>query len=201
MTADAALDALRQASPNLIVVGASAGAVEVLSQLLPSLAPEMPAVVLVVVHVPADRPSALPEVLSGRSALPVLEAEDKMIVQAGRVYIAPPDYHLLIERDGALALSSDEPVLYSRPSIDVLFESAAQAAGPRALGILLTGANADGAHGLAAIRAQGGVTWVQHPATAAVSTMPQAALDLAPHTVLEPQEMAAVLKRWGHDRG
>jgi two-component system, chemotaxis family, protein-glutamate methylesterase/glutaminase len=196
VTGDAALDALRRASPSLIVVGASAGAVDVLSQLLPALAPPMPAAMVVVVHVPADRPSALPALLSGRAAVPVVEAEDKMNVQAGRVYFAPPDYHLLVERDGALALSTDEPVLFSRPSIDVLFESAALAAGRDLLGILLSGASADGARGLAAIRAHGGLTWVQRPESAAVSTMPLAALEMAPHPVLDPADMAGALRRW-----
>lgn len=198
MTIAAALDGLRQVRPALIVVGASAGAVDVLSQLLPALRADSPPMA-VVVHVPPDRPSALPDVLSNRAAVPVLEAEDKMIAQAGQVYFAPSDYHLLVERDGALALSADEPVLYSRPSIDVLFESAAHAFGRRALGILLSGANEDGARGLAALRERGGLTWVQRPESAAVPVMPQAALDLAPHTVLDPEEMAEALSRWPSD--
>ena len=119
----------------------------------------------------------------------------------GHVYFAPPNYHLLVEADGGLALSADEPVNFSRPSIDVLFESLAHSFGRRALGILLSGANADGAAGLAAVKARGGLTWVQAPVTARVATMPEAALKLAEHHVLTPEAMGETLARWGtaHD--
>jgi two-component system chemotaxis response regulator CheB len=197
VTAGELVASLRACAPRVIVIGASAGAVDVLTQLLPALAPTMAAAVLIVVHVPPDRSSALPEVLAHRALVPVLEADDKMIAEAGRVYFAPPDYHLLVERDGTLALSADEAVLFSRPSIDVLFESAAHAFGPGVLGILLSGASADGACGLAAIRDAGGLTWVQAPESAAVPTMPQAALDLAPHVVVRPESMARALAEWG----
>jgi two-component system chemotaxis response regulator CheB len=197
VTRAAAAARLRERQPALVVIGASAGALDVLSLIVPALPPEIPAAVAVVVHVPPDRSNALPEVLGDRAAVPVCEAEDKMPAENGRIYFAPPDYHLLVERDGTFALSADPPVLFSRPSIDVLFESAAAAFGPRLLGILLSGASADGARGLAAIRDAGGLTWVQAPETAAVPTMPEAALQLAPHPVLAPGEMVEILSAWG----
>ena len=118
-------------------------------------------------------------------------------MRAGVIYIAPPDYHLLVEADGSLALSADEPVHFSRPSIHVLFQSAAHAFGKRALGILLSGASADGADGLAPIRARGGVTWVQRPESAAVPVMPEAALARAAHRSTDVGDMGRVLGEWG----
>lgn len=163
----------------VIVVGASAGAVQVLLDLVPALPVDGPPVVIVV-HVPPDRDNALPALLSDRCAVAVKEAEDKEALRCGTVYLAPPDYHLLIEQDSALALSSDEPVNYSRPSIDVLFESAADAVGPALTGVILTGANQDGARGLRAVAAAGGHAIVQSPSTAQAPAMPLAALSACP---------------------
>lgn len=192
------LDSLRAHDPRIVAVGASAGAVEALLDLLPVLPPSLPAPVLVVVHVPRDRSSALPALFASRCAVRVTEAEDKIDADAGTVYFAPPGYHLLVERDGGLALSSDEPVNLSRPSIDVLLESAAYAFGPRVLGIVLSGANADGARGLASIRERGGLAWVQDPATAHVARMPEAAIVAArPDAVLAPAAMGLALAAWG----
>lgn len=192
----AAVDALVQHRPAMIVAGGSAGGVDALGRLLDDLPAALPAPMAVVVHVPPDRASALPALFGRRSALHVQEAEDKMSAVPGGVYFAPPDYHLLVERDGALALSGDAPVLFSRPSIDVLFESAAHAFGARTLGILLSGASADGAAGLALIRDMGGLTWVQRPDSAQVSVMPEAALARAPHATLEPEAMGRALTAW-----
>jgi two-component system chemotaxis response regulator CheB len=191
---------LRRARPAVIAVGASAGALDALRDLLPPLPPDFPAPIVVVVHVPPARESGLPAVLARECRLEVVEAEDKMALAAGKVAFAPPDYHLLIEAHGGLALSADPPVQYSRPSIDVLFESAASAFGPRALGILLSGANADGAQGLAAIARAGGLTWVQAPETAQVSTMPEAALASWAHETMDPGSMGAVLAAWAGDQ-
>ena len=135
-----------------IAVGTSAGGVEALSILLPALPSNLAAAVFIVVHLPRERPSLLVEIFQPRCGLPVREAEDKGIVEPGTIYFAPPDYHLLIDKGPQLALSADEPVHYCRPSVDVLFESAADVYGERLLGIILTGANEDGASGLAAIR-------------------------------------------------
>jgi two-component system chemotaxis response regulator CheB len=192
------VEALRAHDPRVVAVGASAGAVDALLHLLPQLPATLPAAVLVVVHVPRDRASALPALFASRSSMRVVEAEDKVDAEAGAVYFAPPGYHLLVERDGRLALSNDEPVNLSRPSIDVLFESAAFSFGRRTLGIVLSGANADGARGLALIRERGGLGWVQDPATAQIGVMPEAAIALAhPDAVLAPGAMAGALGEWG----
>jgi two-component system, chemotaxis family, protein-glutamate methylesterase/glutaminase len=122
-----------------------------------------------------SRPGGLEELLQSRSRYPVLEAWDKDPIEPGRVYIAPPDYHLLVE-PGSFALSVDARVNYARPSIDVLFESASDAYGERVIGIVLTGANEDGAAGLARIKARGGVAIVQDPSEAEAPVMPAAAL-------------------------
>lgn len=192
------LEALRAHVPRVVAVGASAGAVEALLDLLPLLPADLPAPVLVVVHVPRDRSSALPALFAPRCATRVVEAEDKVGAEAGTVYFAPPGYHLLVERNGGLALSSDELVNLSRPSIDVLFESAAYAFGPQALGIVLSGANADGARGLACIREHGGLGWVQDPHTARIAVMPESAIAAAhPDAVLAPGAMGHALAEWG----
>lgn len=200
MTPDHRLGALHRQAPRLITIGASAGAMNALGHLLPALPETLPAAVVLVVHVPPAPDSVLPAVLATHTILPVLEAEDKVVPAPGSIYVAPADYHLLIEQDGTLALSIDEPVLYSRPSIDVLLESAAYACPRRVLGILLSGASADGAAGLALLRARGSLTWVQAPASAAVAVMPQAALALAPHEALEPADMGGLLAAWAARR-
>jgi two-component system chemotaxis response regulator CheB len=162
-----------------VVIGASAGGVDAVGALLSGLpAPYVPALI-VVLHIPAERPSLLAELFQARCRLPVHEALDKERVEPGTVYVAPPGYHLLVERDRSLALSLDPPVAFSRPSIDVLFESAAAAYGPRLLGIVLSGSNDDGAEGLAAIRTAGGRAWVQDPREAMAAAMPRAAIDRA----------------------
>lgn len=169
----------RSAAPAALVIGASAGAVEALLHILPALPATAPPI-LVAVHVPPDRANSLVPLLQARCALRVKEAEDKEPAVDGTVYFAPPDYHLLVERDGGLALSSDELVHYSRPSIDVLFETAADAWGAGLIGVILTGANQDGAAGLQAVARAGGEVLVQDPAQAVASAMPQAALAACP---------------------
>lgn len=177
-----------------IVVGASAGGVEALSALLPALPAGLAAPVFVVLHLPRERPSLLVEIFQPKCALPIHEAEDKEPVEAGTVYFAPPDYHLLVDDGPRIALSTDAAVHYSRPSIDVLFESAADRFGARLLAIVLTGANEDGAAGAAAVRRAGGITLVQQPDGAQSPLMPQAALRLAdPTYVLALPAMAALL--------
>ncbi|MEK7949322.1 chemotaxis protein CheB [Luteolibacter soli] len=166
--------------PSAVVIGASVGAVQALSIILPRLPENYPLPVFVAVHVPPDKRSALADLFASRCAVTVKEAEDKEPVCPGTVYFAPADYHLLVEEDFTLSLSSDEPVLYSRPAIDVLFESAADAYGDSLTGIILTGASADGARGLQAVHAAGGFTMVQAPDTAEGSAMPLAALAACP---------------------
>ena len=159
-----------------IAIGTSAGGVEALSILLPALPAGLRASVFIVLHLPRERPSLLAEIFAPKCALKVKEAEDKMRVEPGTVYFAPPDYHLLLDEGPQLALSIDELVHFSRPSIDVLFESAADIYGERLMGIILTGANDDGAAGLAAIHRAGGMTIVQEPDSAQVPLMVLAAL-------------------------
>lgn len=167
-------------NPPAVVIGASAGAVEALLRILPALPKDYPLPVLIVVHLPPVPYTNLADLFSVHCQVAVKEAEDKEEIRPGTVYIAPPDYHLLVEPDLRLSLSSEEPVLYSRPSIDVLFESAADAYGDSLTGVILTGANADGAKGLSAIAAAGGTTFVQTPATALAAAMPEAALAACP---------------------
>lgn len=181
-----------------VVIGASAGAVEALLTILPRLPAGFAVPVFIVVHVPPDRDHALVALMQPRCAVAVKEAEDKEIAVTGTVYFAPSDYHLLIEDGGTIALSSDELVNYSRPAIDVLFESAAHAFGPALLGVLLTGANEDGAEGLRTIRQAGGQLLVQDPATAAAPTMPAAGLRQCPDArVADIDGIAAALVALG----
>ena len=174
-----------------VAIGASAGGIDALSVLLPALPASFRLAVLIVSHLPADSPSLLAETLGYRCALPVVEPDAGEPLLPGRVHLAPPGYHMLIDDDRTVALSIDSTVRYSRPSIDVLFESAAHVYGERLLGILLSGANDDGAHGLEVIRAMGGLAWVQDPQTAVSATMPRAAIALgAVDEVLSPTLMA-----------
>ena len=177
-----------------VVIGASAGGVQALGMLLAALPADLRVPCFVVLHLPRERPSLLPEIFSPNCRRPIEEAQDKEPVRAGTVYIAPPDYHLLLDRGPAVALSTDELVHFSRPSIDVLFESAADVYGKGLLGIILTGWNQDGADGLEAVHRAGGLTIVQNPDTAEAPVMPQAALARTPvQYILNLEEIAALL--------
>jgi two-component system chemotaxis response regulator CheB len=187
-----------------VVIGASAGGVDVLGQILPMLPAHFGAAVLIVLHLPPASPSFLVAALSARCALPVAEPDAGEPILGGRVYVAPPDYHMLVEsgagstdKSACIALSIGGPVRYSRPSIDVLMESAADVYGARLLGVLLSGANDDGARGMAAIRDAGGTTWAQTPATAAAPQMPEAAIALgAVNATMTPAILGARLAAW-----
>ncbi len=193
--------ALPQERLQVVVIGGSAGSIDALGVLLPALPATLRATVVVVVHLPRERPSLLCQIFQPRCALPVREAQDKEPLEPGTIYFAPPDYHLLLDAGPTLALSVDEPVHFSRPSIDVLFETAADACGSRLLAILLSGANADGAQGLVAAQAAGGTTLVQSPASCAVPFMPEAALAvMQPGHLLTPEGMAALLLEWHSGR-
>jgi len=178
-----------------IVIGASAGALEALSVILPSLPAGYRLSVLVVVHMPPDKKGIMAEIFQAKCRIKVREAEDKEPVRAGTAYFAPPDYHLLVEADKSLSLSNDDPVLYSRPSLDVLFESAADAYGPGLIAVVLTGANQDGANGLKAVTEAGGTAIVQHPDEAYASAMPEAAIANCPDArIMSLKEIAAYLQ-------
>ncbi len=178
-----------------IVIGASAGAIEALSVLLPVVPRAARVPVVVVVHLTPNRQSLLPELFTPRCAARVREPEDKEAVSAGTIWFAPSNYHLLVERERTFSLSVDEPVRYSRPSIDVLFESAAEAYGSKLCAVVLTGANDDGASGARAVRDAGGVVVVQDPAHADSKEMPQAAIVAAkPQLVAPLVEIAEFLR-------
>jgi two-component system, chemotaxis family, protein-glutamate methylesterase/glutaminase len=167
-------------APELVAIGASLGGLNALMTLLGDIRPGLPLPIVIVQH-RAISPDGhgLAQLLEEHTGLAVVEAEDKMPMRDGVVYLAPADYHLLIEEPGLLALSTDAPVRSARPSIDVLFETAATAYGDKALAVLLTGASADGAAGLAAVKARGGLAIVEDPATAECRTMPAAGLAAA----------------------
>ena len=182
----------------IVVVGASYGGLSALQQLLPELSPDFPLPVVIVQHRKKDGDDGLCEYLRKRCPLPLIEPEDKEKVEPGRVYLAPRDYHLLIE-ESIFALSTESPVAYARPSIDVLFESAADIYHERIIGVILTGANRDGANGLAKIKALGGLTVVQEPATAESRSMPDAAMSATKvDRVLPLPEIAPFLNELCH---
>jgi two-component system chemotaxis response regulator CheB len=181
-----------------IALGGSAGAFTVLRTLLPALPGTFTTPILLVVHLPPDRPSAMAGIFGKESALPCREAEDKEQIAASTIYCAPPGYHMLVEADRSLALSVDEPVHFSRPSIDVLFESAADVFRERLMGIVFSGASEDGAAGLKAIHDAGGVTIVQSPETAESPTMPESAIRACPPTfVMTPPQIVDFLRGLG----
>jgi two-component system chemotaxis response regulator CheB len=159
----------------IVVVGTSFGGLTALQTLLPALPKNFQAPVVIVQHRSREAGSGLCAFLQKNSSLPVREPEDKETIMSGHVYLAPRDYHLLIDGE-SFALSIEAPVEYARPSIDVLFESAADAYLEKVIGVILTGANADGARGLARIKESGGMCIVEDPATAESRQMPEAAL-------------------------
>jgi two-component system chemotaxis response regulator CheB len=174
-----------------VVIGTSAGGVDALLRLLPALPAGLRATVYVVIHLPRERPSLIVNLFQLRCAVAVREAQDKEPAAAGTVYFAPPDYHLLVDHGPQLALSSDELVHFSRPSIDVLFESAADVYGDRLLGIILTGASEDGSSGLEAVHRAGGCTIVQQPESAQSRYMVESAMKRSPVDLVLPIDQIA----------
>ena len=180
--------------PEAVAVGASAGALEALKVVLGGLPADYPLPILVVVHLPPTGKSLLARLLQDVCRVEVREAEDKEPIRPSTVYLAPPDYHLLVEPDRRLSLSGEEAVRFSRPSIDVLFETASEAYGAGLVGVVLTGANDDGSRGLRAICERGGGALVQRPETALASAMPSAALAACPGaSALSLEEIAGRL--------
>ena len=174
----------------LVAIGASAGGFQALTLILGRLPVDFPATIAIVQHRRPDESSLLRELLAQRTRLPVIEPFHGEPLRPGHVYIAPPDYHLLVE-PGSVALSVDPPINCSRPSIDALFDSAAAAYGRRAIGVVLTGANADGAEGAARLARVRAPIIIQDPATAEAPACPAAALARVPHaSVLALGEVA-----------
>ncbi|QDG94414.1 chemotaxis protein CheB (plasmid) [Rhizobium sp. NIBRBAC000502774] len=174
-----------------LIIGASAGALEALSTILPALSSDFGMPVFVIVHVPPGKRSVLAEIFDAKCSLRALEPEDKEPIKSGVIYFAPPNYHMLIENAKMVALSSDDEVLFSRPSIDVSFESAAEVWGEGLIGVILTGANHDGARGLRAVANAGGTTLVQDSTGAYASAMPKAAKKACPQALVLPLDRIA----------
>jgi two-component system, chemotaxis family, protein-glutamate methylesterase/glutaminase len=167
----------------LIVIGGSAGAIDVLRTILGGLPATLSPAVAIVVHLPPDGPDMLHLLLATPGGPRMKPAEDKEPIVGGTIYFATPDYHLLVEAGRTFALSLDDRVHFSRPAIDVLFESAAEAYGARLMGVILSGANADGAAGLRAVAAAGGIAVVQSLESAEMVAMPAAALQAVPRSI------------------
>jgi two-component system chemotaxis response regulator CheB len=181
-----------------VVIGVSAGGIDALKVILPALPVSFPLPIAIVQHRDKCSDGFLAEFLDRMSEVTVSEAEDKEPLCAGHAYMAPAGYHLLIESDRSFSLSVDSRVNHSCPSIDVLFESAADAFQESLIGIVLTGANADGAQGLKAIKAHGGLAIVQNPSTAQAAAMPRAALEATPVDYLvDLTQIAPLLMRVG----
>nr|WP_228035487.1 chemotaxis protein CheB [Oculatella sp. LEGE 06141] len=177
----------------MIVIGTSLGGLSALRVLLGGLPPDFWVPLAIVQHRHKDSDDMMSLFLQEYVALPLKEVEDKDEIQPGQIYIAPADYHLLVDRD-CFSLSTDPPVSYARPSIDVLFESAADAYAERVIGVVLTGANQDGAKGLAKVKARGGVAIVQDPRTSESTVMPEAAIacvNRLAEVQLAPQRMGS----------
>jgi two-component system chemotaxis response regulator CheB len=178
-----------------LIVGASAGAVEAMNLLLPAVPHDARIPLVVVVHLRPNRASLLPELFATRCAARVREPLDKEPMSAGTIWFAPPNYHLLLESDASFSLSIEAPVNFSRPSIDVLFESAADALGRNLCAVVLTGASEDGARGAKLVRDRGGLVAVQDPSTALASDMPSAAISRAnPQIIATLPEIADLIR-------
>ena len=181
-----------------VVIGASTGGIEALQQIFRFMENEFTLAVIVVIHLPPSGKSMLPSLFEGYRFKQVKEAEDKEKIEAGTLYFAPHNYHLLIESDSTFSLSSDEPVSFARPSIDVLFESATDAFGDQLIGIVLSGANEDGAKGVHAICKAGGIVLVQEPSSAVASAMPLAgAAACAEAKQMSPVAIGSYLNKLG----
>lgn len=177
-----------------IVVGGSAGSLDVLKSIVGAIAPTKKLKIAIVIHLPAEGPNLIPEIMQQYTSLTIQEASSGEMMMVDHVYVAPNDYHLSLETNGTVSLSSEELLNYSRPSIDILFESAAYAHGKKTLGILLTGANEDGTKGLQLIKGKNGITIVQNPADAEYPYMPQSAINAqAPDFILSEKEMVMFL--------
>lgn len=180
---------------DLIVIGASAGGVQALSTLVAALPPRLPAAVFIVLHIPAEPPSVLPNILARDSLMPVNHAKNGERIERGRIYVAPSNQHLLIENSHVKLVHGPKENLH-RPSIDTLFRSAARWAGPRVIGVVLTGARDDGTVGMRAIKQRGGITIVQDPIEATFPSMPTSVMqDITVDYSVPLREIAPLLTR------
>ena len=183
----------------VVVIGGSTGSIDVLLKLVPALQSPLLFALIIVLHRKNSADSTLANLLSLKTSIPLREIDDKDILVPGHIHLVPADYHLLIEQDGTCSLDDSEKINYSRPSIDVTFESAADVYGPSLLGLLLSGANADGTNGLKAIKKAGGISVVQKPETAQVGFMPQQAILHAPiDFILDIEELIDFINSLSH---
>lgn len=179
----------------ILVIGGSAGSFRIITGILEILRPGFPYPVIICIHRLRNVRSGFLETFSLKTALPLSEPFDKEPIKKGNCYLAPANYHLLIENDRHFSLSQFKPVIFSRPSINLLFDSAADVYGPDAIGVLLSGANTDGADGIAAIHRAGGLTIVQDPSDAEVKTMPESALSLfRPDHVMDAAKITTFIR-------
>lgn len=180
----------------VVVIGGSAGSIDALMKLFPVLKNPITFVLIIVLHRKNSVDSTLADLFSMKTSIPVSEVEDKDPIEPGKIYVAPADYHLLVEEEGVFALDASEKINYSRPSLDVTYESIAEVYGSAAIGILLSGANADGTDGLNAMKKAGALTIVQDPVTAQTPFMPHHALQhVKIDFVFSVEEIAQFLNR------
>ncbi len=168
----------KKSNYSAVVIGASTGGMEAISIILSAMPPLFAAPIIIGQHVGPKSDNYIVKYFNGLCKIAVKEADEKERVVPGNVYVAPPNYHLLVEKDGTLSLTVDEKVNYARPSIDILFETAADSFKSSLIGVILTGANRDGSLGLKRIKEYGGIAIVQEPKTALADTMPKAAIDI-----------------------
>lgn len=178
----------------VFIIGGSSGSFDVLLRILPNLQPLNAAAIIIILHRKNVYDTSLADVLSYRTSIPIKEVDEKEPLLPGNIYIAPANYHLLVEKDFSFSLDASERVNYSRPSIDVSFETAAEALGQNLVGILLSGSNIDGTHGLAIIKQLGGITVAQDPKSAESPFMPKQAVNSGvADYILTPEEMATFI--------
>lgn len=174
-----------------LIIGGSAGSLDVLLKVLPAINPAITFPIIIVIHRKHGTDSLLPELLSGRTRLTVKEAEEKEEILPGIIYIAPSDYHLLVELNHTLSLDYSEKINYSRPAIDATFQTAAEVYKDKLVCLLLSGSNADGVNGLKTVKQWGGMALIQNPKTAQVAYMPeQARLNVKTDHILNAEDMA-----------
>ncbi|CAA7197554.1 chemotaxis protein CheB [Chryseobacterium potabilaquae] len=180
----------------LIIIGGSAGSLQVILEMIKKLTPQIHFFIVVVIHRKAPSNNVLLNLLKQVSSIDVVEVEDKTEIQNNKLYIVPADYHLLFENKKMMSLDSSEKMNYSRPSIDVTFKSAAEIYGENLIGVLLSGANADGVEGLEYIKRNNGKVWVQDPVTAEVMYMPKQAKEKIINPNIMPIKINNAIQKW-----
>lgn len=188
--------AVQRNTTELIVIGGSAGSLQVIMEMIRHLDGNMNFPIMLVVHRKAYSTSILPNLLQQFTSMEVIEVDDKTEIRSNKVYIVPADYHLLFENKNTVSLDSSEKINYSRPSIDVTFKSAAETFGENLIGVLLSGANADGVEGLNYIKKNNGKVWIQNPETAEVDYMPRQGFERVDYDrLVNPKDLAELINQ------